>query len=446
MKGCSAEPRQKLSKINFALYWLSLLLLLKMAPRKYYSISQKYAMVQELNLKQEEEGFSLRAFARQLGVDASQLRRWQQQSIDMKKLTTKKGRGAVKTLHAGYKCCINQIEEDLLRFIFENREQGFSVSIRMVLMKAANLDTEFRRKTDRAKDQIIRRFVKSHGLVHRVHTHESQKAPAEVHSAAKDYILSIRPMLTGNFRNQKFILNMDQTPVFFSMLPRTTLNESGARTVNVRTSTNSTMRVTVAVCVTASGEMLKPLLVFKGKPGGRIEREFNQYNKDGLYTVQEKAWMDEMIMKVWVEKFLKPFVESAARSGCHPVLILDSYRCHMMASIVGLINDLGVQVEHIPGGCTGLCQPVDVGIGKPLKNRIRNFWEEWMMEKGIETTKIDPAPRSTIADWVVSSLQSLDVNIIRNSWRHGEYSYFVDESNDLNTTEENNLNITEVNL
>ncbi len=53
-----------------------------------------------------------------------------------------------------------------------------------------------------------------------------------------------------------------------------------------------------------------------------------------------------------------------------PLLILDSYRCHMMASVVSKIQELGVEVKHIPGGCTSLCQPVDVGFNKPFKSRI----------------------------------------------------------------------------
>ena len=48
---------------------------------------------------------------------------------------------------------------------------------------------------------------------------------------------------------------------------------AGARTINGRTSTSQTIRATVAVTVTASGEMLQPLVIFKGKPGGRIEKK-----------------------------------------------------------------------------------------------------------------------------------------------------------------------------
>ena len=79
---------------------------------------------------------------------------------------------------------------------------------------------------------------------------------------------------------------MDQTPIFFSMVPNTTLNRVGDQSVNVCSSSGSTMHVTVALTVTAE------------------------------------------------------------------------------------IETLGIEVDHIPGGCTGLAQPIDVGIGKPFKNRV----------------------------------------------------------------------------
>jgi len=85
---------------------------------------------------------------------------------------------------------------------------------------------------------------------------------------------------------------------------------------------------------------------------------------------------------VWIEKVLKPYVQDCP-VGITPLLYLDSYKCHMMSSVVNKIEDMGVQVEHIPGGCTSLIQPVDVGINKPFKDRIKNYWEEWMVENGL---------------------------------------------------------------
>ena len=64
---------------------------------------------------------------------------------------------------------------------------------------------------------------------------------------------------------------MDQTPIFFSMVPNTMLNCVGDQSMNVRSSSGSTMCVTVALTVTAAGGLLPPMFVFKVKPGGHAQ-------------------------------------------------------------------------------------------------------------------------------------------------------------------------------
>jgi hypothetical protein len=195
----------------------------------------------------------------------------------------------------------------------------------------------------------------------------------------------------------------------------------------VRKSTNDTKRATFAMTVTASGKLLKPLLVFKGARNGRIvQREFPAFPNDMLYSCQPNAWMDEEVMLMWVEQILGPYV-STAPDGVVPILFLDSYRCHMMASVVTKIQDLGVEVENIPGGCTGLCQPVDVGVNKPFKNRIREQWEAWMIEEGLASGTTSPPSREDIVQWTRRASNNLPPEMIRNAWRHGDYTWFPDE-------------------
>ena len=124
-------------------------------------------------------------------------------------------------------------------------------------------------------------------------------------------------------------------------------------------------------------------MVLKGKPNGRIVTcEFPEFPDGILYTCQDNAWMDKKVMLQSVEKILKPYVDDVL-DGVIPILFLDSYRCHIMGSVVTAIQNLGVEVEHIPGGCTYLCQPVDVGVNKPFKKLIRDKWEQWMISEGI---------------------------------------------------------------
>lgn len=167
-------------------------------------------------------------------------------------------------------------------------------------------------------------------------THESQRAPAETYKLALDFINIIRPRLSQPNRPEDFILNMDQTtPIPFTFHSnRTPLELVGRCTVHIRKSTNETKHVTCAVTVTACGIMLKPMLVFKGAPRGRIQKtEFPTFPVDIAYACQASAWMDEQVMLQWVNNILRPYIETAP-PGIVPILFLDSYRCHMMTSVV----------------------------------------------------------------------------------------------------------------
>jgi hypothetical protein len=297
----------------------------------------------------------------------------------------------------------------------------------MVILRASSLDETFRRRSTNSKYAIICRFLYVNNLVIRSKTHQAQKTQSAMEEIGRDFIASMIPRLVEAGRDQRFIINMDQTPVFFSMTPKTTLQVRGSKTGSVRASSDSRKRITVAITVTASGSILPPYLIFNAKPNGRVERGLVNFPTGAHYAVHQNAWMDEMVMLLWVNEVLEPYVKTAP-NGVRPVLFLDSYRCHMMASIVQRVQELGVEVQHIPGGCTGVCQPVDVGIGKPLKNRITRCWEDWMVEHGgLEEEKTKTPSREDVSAWVINSIGSIGPNIIRNSWRRHGFSYFPSE-------------------
>ena len=83
-------------------------------------------------------------------------------------------------------------------------------------------------------------------------------------------------------------------------------------------------------------------------------------------------------MLEWVDVILGPYVATAP-PGIIPILLLDSFRVHMLASVVQKIQGLGVQVKFIPPGCTGLLQLVDVGYNKTFKAKLRNEYNKWLM-------------------------------------------------------------------
>ena len=86
--------------------------------------------------------------------------------------------------------------------------------------------------------------------------------------------------------------------------------------------------------------------------------------------LQPNAWIDELTMNNWIDGILMPWKEHCNANNpslLPPILILDAYRVHQMGSVVLRIQSLGIEVVHIPPGCTYLCQPIDMGINKPIK-------------------------------------------------------------------------------
>jgi hypothetical protein len=389
--------------------------------RRRFTILEKLAVIRNVRRKMGEEGLSQRAACEDVNIHHTMFGVWVKQLGDFGQARNNKSR----SLCSGRISCLAPFQNDLLRFIFELREQGMAVSINMVKIKAAQLSTEFEQKSECAQYNTARRFVRSNGLVFRLGTNESQRSPTETAAEAIDFMMTIaRPKVNQPHRHPDFIINMDQTPIPFTFNSKSTLETAGRRTVHIRKSTNDTKRATFAMTTTASGLILKPLLVFKGAPKGRIARkEFPNFPPDMIYTCQGNAWMDEGVMLTWVEQVLKPHVMTAPE-GVIPILFLDSYRAHMMTSVVKQITALGVEVEHIPGGCTGLCQPVDIGVNKPFKHRIRQQWEQWMIDIGLQGAQTCPPSREDIVKWTLQAKNEMPRQIVINSWRHGEYTWF----------------------
>ena len=169
------------------------------------------------------------------------------------------------------------------------------------------------------------------------------------------------------------------------------------------------------------------LFFLTGKKGGKIEREFATIPEGVFYSIQDKAWMDKHCMMEWIEVVLKPYAEQAG-SDTTPILVLVSYCCHLMGSVVGKIQELGIEVWHIPGGCTGNLQPIDVGINKPFKNRVSKLWEEWMVEQcsTIGVGSIKKPDRQRISRWIIDAVQDIaQTDIPVNAWRKTGFDWFA---------------------
>ncbi|KAG2894612.1 hypothetical protein PC115_g18108 [Phytophthora cactorum] len=117
---------------------------------------------------------------------------------------------------------------------------------------------------------------------------------------------------------------MDESVVYFEDARASTLDFTGARHVVVRSTDFASMRITVALAVSATGRKLPPLLVWKGKAAPTFEKRSGP-----LYVArQPRAWVDSELLKKWIDLAF-PFVVH----GEGKCLVWDSMRAHISKAV-----------------------------------------------------------------------------------------------------------------
>lgn len=388
--------------------------------RKRMTNGQKLKILADMD-ERLARGESLKSIARLHGVVPFQLREWRRNRVKLASVLGKK-----KSSGRGRTGFLKHLEEPIISCALDQRTRGIPVNYALLVVKACQLSEQFREKTPSQQYHIVRRLAIANCLVDRAITHVSQQHPAETVEKAKEWLISIRPTIHAPNVNKKFVINMDQSPVFMSMHPKRTLDLVGARTINCRKTANSTARVTVSLAVSANGDKLKPMLIFKGKPEGTIARTeiptFETRN-ELLLCCQENAWQDEANMRRWIDEILVPYLQEKAQ-GVPAILFLDHFSVHKSAATMARLAEIGVQLELIPAGCTGLVQPVDVGIGKPFKDRIRKTWMDWMIEQDADQPVMTNASRKDAATWVADAWRNFDPTTVMNAWQKTDFNYF----------------------
>jgi hypothetical protein len=96
-----------------------------------------------------------------------------------------------------------------------------------------------------------------------------------------------------------------------------------------------------------------------------------------------------------------------------------------MGSVVNWIQSMGIEVIHIPDGCTYLCQPIDVSINIPIKSRLRQKWEDLMTEgDGIVDGVAKEPSRKLVAEWIVQVYEDISEEIGQMRGNGGDMNGF----------------------
>ena len=166
----------------------------------------------------------------------------------------------------------------------------------------------------------------------------------------------------------KNVFNSDQSGFTLEMCNGRTLAYRGVKSVSsvVQSVSSTTHSYTIMPTISADGDLLSPLLIVLKENNG----VFGTRVKDNLFSHQnikvlcsKSGKMGNFHIKKWIEEVTAPNL-----SENENLFLLDSFSGHIR---MGLPPKM--EIQAIPAGATGLCQPLDVYGFRVWKAFMRRF-------------------------------------------------------------------------
>ena len=386
--------------------------------RKAYTVGYKLEVIEYA--KQHGN----RAAERHFGPPPTEkiIREWRKQEEELKK--TKNRKHGLRYKEAKFP----QLEEIMKTWVDDHRNNGYSVSTKMIMEEAKRLAAERNIPANEftGSSSWCYRFMKRNNLSMRVKTRIAQKLPAEY----KDKVLEFHKYMINARKEINYemgqIGNMDEVPLTFDVPSNKSVENKGAKTVTIKTTGHEKSHFTVVLACCADGRKLTPLLIFKRKtmPKDKIPAGV-------LVHVHPKGWMDEAGVQLWLEKVWSQRPGGLLKKPA--LLVWDQFRAHTTEATKKKLQQLKTKQAVIPGGLTSQLQPLDVCINKPFKGFVREEWGKWMAAGNHDVTPTGRIKRPSITqvcEWVKTSWDAVKEEVVVRSFKKCGISNAMDGTED----------------
>ena len=188
---------------------------------------------------------------------------------------------------------------------------------------------------------------------------------------------------------ESLYVNSDQTQVVYAPGNRLTYNPTGAKQVAV-VGVEEKRAFTLMVSVAADGTILPFQAIYQGLTRNSLPSADSPHYRDAMaagflleFSGTKTYWSNHKTMHTFVDNILAPYFERRKTEfGLPPeqksLWQIDVWSVHRSEEFRGWMkaNHPNIVLDFVPGGCTGVHQPCDVGVQRPLKLSIRKSYHE----------------------------------------------------------------------
>ncbi|VDC01763.1 unnamed protein product [Peniophora sp. CBMAI 1063] len=284
----------------------------------------------------------------------------------------------------------------------------------------------------RASDKFLRSYLHNELTWSPRHaTHAAQKLPADWEEQCNRARLRLAHCIKEWDVPPELVLNTDQTQGVFTQGTKLTWAPTGTRQVAV-VGTEEKRAFTAVVTVASSGELLPFQAVYAGSQENVVLPKptspcFAEAEKIGIKFVPSKTstyWSTHETMHRLVDEQIAPYRERVIQEQALPtdqklIWLIDVWSVHRSKEFRDWMQEHHPEiiVLYVPGGCTGVFQPCDVGIQRLLKHIWKCVFHEQVVAESLrqmdngEPVKLATAiaaMRNRTVAWLVSAYEGLN--------------------------------------
>jgi DDE superfamily endonuclease len=228
-------------------------------------------------------------------------------------------------------------------------------------------------------------------------------------------------------------VNTDQTQTVYQQGTKTTWNPKGAKQVGV-VGEDEKRAFTLVPSISASGRLLAMQAIYLGKSEASCPRKGAPHYDEAMnlgfkikFSNTNNYWSTLQTMKDLVNEIIEPYFEETKKVLGLPlnqctIWKIDCWSVHKSKEFMTWMEETHptIILIFVPGRCTGVWQPLDVGIQRVLKQSIKRSAHKDVVDETtahLESGTLSPAVkldtrlgtlRNRSLGWIVNAIRDID--------------------------------------
>ena len=322
-----------------------------------------------------------------------------------------------------------ELDAQVQQYVKASRKRGLPINTSVVVAAGLGVVTahdanllEENGGAIKLTDEWAKNVLKRMGYVKRRACSKAKVDPEHFDNLKEDFLREIKNVVTIDEIPDELVLNFDQTALNYVPVTPWTMEEEGAKRVEI-IAKDDKRQITAVFCGSMTGEFLPLQLIYEGKTNQCLP----QFDFPSAWhvTCSENHWSNELTMKQYFEKIIFPYVNEKRKelklSSDHPaLLIFDNFNAQTTSSILKFLDSHNLDIVLLPANCTDRLQPLDLSVNKSAKDFLRSQFQDWYAKELHKQLK-DQSTEVIPIDMKMSLVKPLSAK-----WIVSMFSYFKD--------------------